>query len=373
MGFEYGYSVARPGGAHHVGGAVRRLRERCPDVIDEFISVRAGQVAAALRCRPAPAPRLRGPGPRPLVGAHRAVHDDRRRRRVHRRPAVDPGELLPPAAAPFAREHPPPDGGLHTEVDAEAQGCGLAAGRLHVAARSCRSSATTSPIPAAVSQLALCSGRIDVGPDGEKRKRLGDDGARTAIARVEQLYPRPVDELQAEMAKYPNLERIRWVQDEPANMGPWPHMKLNLSPELGRPSRSSWCLANESAAPSVGQVKVHQEELRGFSTPPSPDGRDVLHRSRHRGACRADAATTRSPSTGWPTGCRSSSTSTPSSRSRSSGLRPGSPGSTTPTDSARCRRGDAAQGVKTTLPKMSPAMHARRTRLAPSRAAAPGR
>ncbi len=43
-------------------------------------------------------------------------------------------------------------------------------------------------------------------------------------------------------------------------MGPWPHMKLNLADELGeipflRVSRP------ESAAPSVGQLKVHQDEL----------------------------------------------------------------------------------------------------------------
>ncbi len=78
--------------------------------------------------------------------------------------------------------------------------------------------------------------------------------------RLEQLYPRPVEEVQAELAKYPNLKEIRWVQDEPANMGPWPHMKLNLAVELGdipfvRVSR------NESASPSVGQLKVHQDEL----------------------------------------------------------------------------------------------------------------
>ncbi len=113
-----------------------------------------------------------------------------------------------------------------------------------------------------VEQLLLCSGRITWDLIAE-RQRLGDEGSRTAIARLEQLYPRPVDEVLAEMAKYPNLKRIRWVQDEPANMGPWPHMKLNLSPELGaipfeRVSRP------ESAAPSVGQVGVHRDELRSL-------------------------------------------------------------------------------------------------------------
>ena len=114
--------------------------------------------------------------------------------------------------------------------------------------------------PAAVTTLVLCSGRITWDLLAE-RKRVQGDTVTTAVARIEQLYPRPVDEVKAEMAKYPNLREIRWVQDEPANMGPWPHLKLNLAPELGdipfnRVSRT------ESAAPSVGQLKVHQAELQ---------------------------------------------------------------------------------------------------------------
>ncbi len=116
--------------------------------------------------------------------------------------------------------------------------------------------------PSTVERLILCSGRISWDLFAERARREDDQG-RTAIARLEQLYPRPVDEVKAEMAKYPNLREIRWVQDEPANMGPWPHMKLNLSPELGdipfnRVSR------DESAAPSVGQTSVHQQELQAL-------------------------------------------------------------------------------------------------------------
>jgi multifunctional 2-oxoglutarate metabolism enzyme len=112
--------------------------------------------------------------------------------------------------------------------------------------------------PSAVDVLVLCTGRIAWDLLAE-RKRRGDEGRHVAIARVEQLYPRPVDEVRAELAKYPNVREVRWVQDEPANMGAWPHMTLHLGPELGgipfvgvsRP---------ESAAPSVGQLKVHQEQ-----------------------------------------------------------------------------------------------------------------
>jgi 2-oxoglutarate dehydrogenase E1 component len=114
--------------------------------------------------------------------------------------------------------------------------------------------------PKSVERLLLCSGRITWDLLAE-RDRRGADGATTAIARLEQLYPRPLQEVKAELARYSNVKEIRWVQDEPANMGPWPHLALNLAPELGgipfnRVSRE------QSAAPSVGQMAVHQDELR---------------------------------------------------------------------------------------------------------------
>jgi len=116
--------------------------------------------------------------------------------------------------------------------------------------------------PNAVEKVLLCSGRITWDLMVE-RKRLEGDNLKTAIMRVEQLYPRPADELKAELAKYPNLKEIRWVQDEPANMGPWPHMALNLTPELDgipfyRVSRP------ESASPSVGQHSRHVEEQKAL-------------------------------------------------------------------------------------------------------------
>ena len=57
--------------------------------IDEFISVGRAEVGPALERRAAAAPRLRGPGARPLVGAHRALPAALRRGQHDRRAAVD--------------------------------------------------------------------------------------------------------------------------------------------------------------------------------------------------------------------------------------------------------------------------------------------
>ncbi len=120
-----------PGRAGAVGGPVRRLRQRRPVGDRRVHQLRADQVGPAVRRRPAAAARLRGPGPRPLLGPHRAVPDDGGRRGVRGRPAVHASQPLPPAAPARARRGAPPADHLHPEVDAQAQGGGLGPRGLH--------------------------------------------------------------------------------------------------------------------------------------------------------------------------------------------------------------------------------------------------
>ena len=114
--------------------------------------------------------------------------------------------------------------------------------------------------PDQVETLILCSGRVTWDLMVERTKR--EDGAKFAIGRVERLYPNPVDEIKAELAKYPNLKAVRWVQDEPRNMGPWPHFQLNVWPQLDLAVEPVTRIA--SAAPSVGTVKRHVEEQKAL-------------------------------------------------------------------------------------------------------------
>ncbi|MCL3839058.1 multifunctional oxoglutarate decarboxylase/oxoglutarate dehydrogenase thiamine pyrophosphate-binding subunit/dihydrolipoyllysine-residue succinyltransferase subunit [Aeromicrobium duanguangcaii] len=113
--------------------------------------------------------------------------------------------------------------------------------------------------PQKVERIILCSGKITWDLMTERTKREGDS-PRTAIARLEQLYPRPLEELKAEVAKYPNAKQIIWVQDEPENQGPWPHVALYLRDELGLPM--SRVTRPESGAPSVGSHSVHITEFK---------------------------------------------------------------------------------------------------------------
>jgi 2-oxoglutarate decarboxylase len=104
----------------------------------------------------------------------------------------------------------------------------------------------------------LCSGRITWDLMVERGKR--EDGSRFAIARVEQLYPAPNESIQAELAKFPGIKSIRWVQDEPANNGPWPYYALNVWDELG--IKVERVTRDASSSPSVGVAKRHTEEQK---------------------------------------------------------------------------------------------------------------
>ncbi|MCW2857554.1 MAG: kgd [Marmoricola sp.] len=115
--------------------------------------------------------------------------------------------------------------------------------------------------PARVTTLLLCSGRITWDLMVERTKRQGEDPT-TAIVRIEQLYPLPVEELRAELSRFPNLRSVRWVQDEPANMGPAPHFRLNLFGQLDQ--EVSLISRAKSSSPSVGQHSRHVEEQKSL-------------------------------------------------------------------------------------------------------------
>jgi 2-oxoglutarate dehydrogenase E1 component len=72
--------------------------------------------------------------------------------------------------------------------------------------------------PKSVTSLMLCSGRIYM---DLVTSQLRKETRHLAIARLEQLYPFPREGLEILLDRYPNLERLIWVQEEPLNMGAW--------------------------------------------------------------------------------------------------------------------------------------------------------
>jgi 2-oxoglutarate dehydrogenase E1 component len=107
----------------------------------------------------------------------------------------------------------------------------------------------------AVTRVLFCSGKVywDLLAEAEKR-----NDTTTAIVRVEQLYPTPVDEIKATYAQYPNAE-LFWVQDEPANQGPWTYIGLFL-PKYMNGQVATLVSRPASASPATGSAKTHAAE-----------------------------------------------------------------------------------------------------------------
>jgi 2-oxoglutarate dehydrogenase E1 component len=113
-------------------------------------------------------------------------------------------------------------------------------------------------------RVIFCSGKIyhDLVVEREKS---GEHS--TAIVRVEQLYPIPAAEMAAEAAKHPNANLL-WVQDEPANQGPWPHIALGTSEHFGGSGFGGRVLRRvsrlASASPATGNHHWHEEEAKAL-------------------------------------------------------------------------------------------------------------
>ena len=118
---------------------------------------------------------------------------------------------------------------------------------------------TSGIAPEDVRRVILCAGKIYYELDAA-RKRTGDQ--HTAIIRVERLYPLPIDEIRQQLKAFPNAGEVLWVQEEPANMGPWPFVALVFAEQLDRPftriSRSA------SSSPATGSAKRHEVEQQAL-------------------------------------------------------------------------------------------------------------
>ena len=116
--------------------------------------------------------------------------------------------------------------------------------------------------PSEVSRLLICSGKIRWELVAN-REKSGLDG-KVAIISLERLYPLPGAEMAKVLEHYRHVTDIRFVQDEPANQGPWPFISVHLPNSVANhtdiPLRMHRVARPWSSAPSVGSMKVHQQQ-----------------------------------------------------------------------------------------------------------------
>ncbi len=135
--------------------------------------------------------------------------------------------------------------------------------------------------PADVTRLVLCSGKVFY--DLLEKRRENELG-NVAIARIEQLYPFPREEIQALLDRYPKAKQVVWTQEEPRNQGIWFFMlsRRHLAGMIGDTRELLYAGRDYSASPAVGYLNVHLEEQRSLVE--SALGLDVVEESARKSA-----------------------------------------------------------------------------------------
>ncbi len=108
-----------------------------------------------------------------------------------------------------------------------------------------------------VTRLVLCSGKIYYDLKGHATR---ENNESVAISRVELLYPFPQQQILDEVARYPNLREVAWVQEEPRNMGPRTHMSPRLLQILPPSLEFGYVGRPERASPGEGYPAAHTME-----------------------------------------------------------------------------------------------------------------
>jgi 2-oxoglutarate dehydrogenase E1 component len=108
-----------------------------------------------------------------------------------------------------------------------------------------------------VQRVILCTGKIyyELAEHREQSKRTD-----IAIMRLEQLYPLRRDLLETALAPYCESTPVFWVQEEPANMGPWVYLRILFGDSLFGRFPFSGITRPASASPAAGSHRRHKQE-----------------------------------------------------------------------------------------------------------------
>ena len=119
--------------------------------------------------------------------------------------------------------------------------------------------------PAKVELVLLSAGKVFYDLD---EHRDANARADVALVRVEQLYPfdRTGEALSAAVARYPNAKRVRWVQEEPENMGAWHFVLPRLYKLFADRMPVDYAGRAASASPATGSPEAHKLELARLLT-----------------------------------------------------------------------------------------------------------
>ena len=105
-----------------------------------------------------------------------------------------------------------------------------------------------------VRRLVFCTGKVYYDLMAKQ------PGAHVAVVRVEALYPWPLDDVSRLVDRYPNIDEVAWVQEEPKNMGAWSYIAPRLRVAAGNALVIRYIGRPERASPAEGYPKAHADE-----------------------------------------------------------------------------------------------------------------
>ncbi|RAS63496.1 2-oxoglutarate dehydrogenase E1 component [Vibrio diazotrophicus] len=115
--------------------------------------------------------------------------------------------------------------------------------------------------PANVKRVVFCSGKVYYDLLEQRRSNEQDD---VAIVRIEQLYPFPMEEVQAAIEQYTNAVDYVWCQEEPQNQGAWYCSQHNFRAAIPAGADLKYAGRPASASPAVGYMSVHLKQQKAL-------------------------------------------------------------------------------------------------------------
>jgi 2-oxoglutarate dehydrogenase E1 component len=79
---------------------------------------------------------------------------------------------------------------------------------------------------------------------------------------LEQFYPYASKKIKKLIRKYPSVKKVKWVQEEPKNMGAWNFLYHRLRNDLPKYCELDYSGRPESASPAVGSYKISMQQQK---------------------------------------------------------------------------------------------------------------
>jgi 2-oxoglutarate dehydrogenase E1 component len=109
----------------------------------------------------------------------------------------------------------------------------------------------------AVTRVIMCTGKVSI----DIAEKVNPEAHNWLhVLRIEEIYPFPLDSLKEKLQRYPNLEEIVWVQEEPKNMGAWTFVEPRINEAAPKGIQVSYIGRRRRSSPAEGDPNIHKLE-----------------------------------------------------------------------------------------------------------------